>query len=427
MNSRTQIVDRIAATAHPEEGQLPAFVLTDPEVYQLELETIFQKAWLFVAHESEIPEKGDYVAREMGEQPVIVVRSEDGQIRVLLNVCRHRGMRIVRTDLGKTSHFRCPYHGFTYASDGRLTGVPYQRDAYGGALDKSTMGLYQARAETYKGLIFATWNHDGPSLDEFLGGMRWYLDILVGRTEMLVVGPPQKWTVPSAWKFPAENFVSDAYHTANTHASIAELYQTNPDFGKIGYHVNAGNGHGLGIGTQDDGPPFPPELGEQFKQHLSADQFELLSHIRNFHGNVFPNLSFLIPTLPRMEGNAITSTTIRQWQPCGPRHIAVYSWCLVEKDSPTWWKDLSRQAYIQTFGTSGIFEQDDTENWEFQTRNAEALLARDSDFMLNMTMGSEREPIHDFPGPGEVYDMKYLEANARAFYGEWRKYVLAGS
>jgi hypothetical protein len=151
----------------------------------------------------------------------------------------------------------------------------------------------------------------------------------------------------------------------------------------------------------------------------------VLSQVRNFHGNVFPNLSFLIPTLPRMEGSAILSTTIRQWQPRGPDGIQVYSWCLVEKNAPAWWQALSKQAYIQTFGTSGIFEQDDTENWEFQTRNANAILSRDGDFMLNLRMGEGREPMRDFSGPGEVYDIKYMEANARAFYTEWLKYLLA--
>jgi phenylpropionate dioxygenase-like ring-hydroxylating dioxygenase large terminal subunit len=140
----------------------------------------------------------------------------------MLNVCRHRAMRVVRADVGSSAHFRCPYHGFTYSSTGQLTGVPFQQDAYGNTLDKAQIRLLQARVGIYRGLIFATWNHDGESLDEYLGAMRWYLDLVAGRGEMEILGPAQKWTVPSTWKLPAENFVSDAYHTAYTEAELLD-------------------------------------------------------------------------------------------------------------------------------------------------------------------------------------------------------------
>ena len=423
-DAKVRLLARLRETVQPENGQVPAFVIASPDVYDLEMERIFQRVWLFVAHESEIPAPEDFVTRQLGPLPVIVSRGKDGGLRVLLNMCRHRGMRVVRSDQGSASHYRCPYHGFTYACDGRLTGIPYQKDAYADVLDRSAMGLMQARVESYKGLIFATWNPQPEPLAEYLGDMKWYLDILVGRAEMEVIGPPQRWVVPAAWKLPAENFASDAFHTATTHASIAELYKTNPDFGKIGFHVDAGNGHGLGIGTQQEGKPYPRELETEIAQHLSADQQAVFGQVRNFHGNVFPNLSFLIPTLPPFEGQMVTSTTIRLWQPLAPDKIEIYSWWLVEKNAPAWWKDLGRTSYIQTFGTSGMFEQDDTENWEAQTRNATALLGLSGEFTLNLQMGSHRQPIADFPGPGAVYDIKYMEANSRAFYSRWLNLLL---
>ncbi|HLH26103.1 MAG TPA: aromatic ring-hydroxylating dioxygenase subunit alpha [Chloroflexota bacterium] len=426
MSEREQVLERLRATVEPAAGRIPAFIYTNPTVYALELERIFQRAWLFVAHESEVPARGDYVTRHMGEQPVIVSRGEDGVVRVMLNVCRHRAMRVVRADAGNAAHFRCPYHGFTYASTGQLTGVPFQQEAYGDALDRSAIRLVQARVGTYRGLIFATWDHAGETLDEYLGAMKWYLDLVAGRGPMEVLGPPQRWTVPSTWKLPAENFVSDAYHTAYTHASLAKLgLVASTGFGQAGYHVTAGHGHGLGIGIQHEGSPYPPELHPAFEQALTPDQLRILHQVKNLHGSVFPNLSFLIASAIPVDGRLVSGTTLRLWQPRGPNCMEILSWCLVERDAPAWWKAASRTAYVQTFGTSGIFEQDDTENWEAQTRTSDALQARDDDLILNYQMGLGQPPLGDFPGPGVVYEGKFNEANARAFYQQWLDYLLA--
>jgi phenylpropionate dioxygenase-like ring-hydroxylating dioxygenase large terminal subunit len=420
MSEREQVLDRLRATVHPEAGQIPAFIYTNPAVYALELERIFQRAWLFVAHESEVAEPGDFVTRSMGEQPVVVSRGEDGVVRVMLNVCRHRAMRVVRTDAGNCAHFRCPYHGFTYASTGQLTGVPFQQDAYGDGLDRSQIRLLQARVASYRGLIFATWDHNGESLDEYLGGLQWYLDLVAGRGPMEILGPPQRWTVPSTWKLPAENFVSDAYHTAYTHASVAKLdLVAGTGFAQAGYHVTAGHGHGLGIGIQNEGSLYPTEL------HPAFERVRMLHRVKNLHGTVFPNLSFLIASAIPVDGHQVSGTTLRLWQPRGPNQVEILSWCLVEKDGPPWWQAASRTSYVQTFGTSGIFEQDDTENWEAQSRASDALQARADDLILNYEMGLGRPPLAEFPGPGVVYDGKFNEANARAYYRQWLDYLLA--
>ena len=152
------LASRLQQDMDLDAGRIPAYLFNDPQVYQRELETIFERCWQCVGHASEVPEPGDYVTRYLGPDPVIVVRSEDSQVRVLLNVCRHRGMRICRSDLGNSAHFRCPYHGWTYRNDGQLTGVPYQQLAYGDTLDRTAIQLREARVAEYGGLIFATWD-----------------------------------------------------------------------------------------------------------------------------------------------------------------------------------------------------------------------------------------------------------------------------
>lgn len=130
-----------------EEGVVSSRIFIDPEIYGLELEQIFAKSWLFVAHESEIPQAGDFVTRYMGEDPVIVWRGQDGKVRVFLNVCRHQGRKVCGEDLGRAAQFRCPYHGWTYSNCGELISVPFF-EGYQGKLDKGGLG------SLYHGLIF---------------------------------------------------------------------------------------------------------------------------------------------------------------------------------------------------------------------------------------------------------------------------------
>ena len=101
-------------------------VYTSQDVFDTEMDRIYGQGWVFVAHESEVPEPGDYVTRRVGRQPVIVSRARDGSVYVLSNRCAHRGNRICNLDQGNASSFRCPYHGWTYAGDGRLVASAFR-------------------------------------------------------------------------------------------------------------------------------------------------------------------------------------------------------------------------------------------------------------------------------------------------------------
>lgn len=414
------VEQRVRASVKPDEGLIPTFVHGDAELYDLELRTVFQRSWLFLGHESEIAQPGDFVTREMGERSVIVARGQDGQIRTFLNVCPHRAMKLCSEDAGTNQVFRCPYHGFTFVNDGRLSGVPFRKDAYPGGIDRERLQLTKARTATYRGMIFATFSPDAGSLEDFLGDARWYLDIVAGRAEMEVVGAPQRFIVPSAWKIAAENFIADAYHTATVHAFLAKLGLTEGfDFGRNGYHVVPGDGHGLGIGIQEDGPWYPANLRDEIATHLDADQLALLDQVKNFHGGIYPNLAFLMPNVIEVAGTRVTGTTLRLWQPIDASHIRVYSWLLVEKNAPQEWKDLVRRAYVLTFGAAGMLEQDDTEVWEALTENAVGLARHGDEHYLDYTMGMGVEPLSEFPGPGDAYRGKFSEASARGFYRRW--------
>ena len=159
----TALVDR-------SKGLVSRDIFVDQELYEIEKERVFARSWLFVGFEDQVKKPGDYFVSRMGEGSVILSRDRDNTIHVFLNSCRHRGMKVCRYDEGNTPVFTCPYHGWSYAGDGLLVGVPRYKDAYREELDKSQWGLVEvAQMENYKGTIWATWDPKAPPLAEYLG------------------------------------------------------------------------------------------------------------------------------------------------------------------------------------------------------------------------------------------------------------------
>ena len=116
-----------------QRGLISREIFVSPEFHKEELERLFSRAWLFVGHESQIPKPGDYFTSRMGEESVILCRDAQSKVHVFLNSCRHRGMKICRYENGNTSLFVCPYHSWSYTTDGKLQGVPLYRALYGKA------------------------------------------------------------------------------------------------------------------------------------------------------------------------------------------------------------------------------------------------------------------------------------------------------
>ncbi|WP_201359638.1 Rieske 2Fe-2S domain-containing protein, partial [Mycobacterium paraintracellulare] len=113
MTDQSVVLDEV------RRGMIPAHIYNDREIYELEKQHIFARAWIFVGHESEIAQPGDYVVRRILEDSFIITRDENGNVCAHFNMCLHRGMQVCRAEMGNASHFRCPYHGWSYRNDGR--------------------------------------------------------------------------------------------------------------------------------------------------------------------------------------------------------------------------------------------------------------------------------------------------------------------
>src|SRR5690606_34279023 len=177
------------------QGRFPVRAFNDQEIYDLEQERLFSRAWCFLAHESEIPAPGDYVLRYIGNNSIIVARDEHGVVHANLNMCRHRGNQMCKAEMGNASHFRCSYHGRGYKNSGELVGVPYMKEGYEGRLDRKDWSLVRVRTDTYGGLIFGCLDPQAPSLADYLGDFTFYLDFYLKQSEdgVEVYGPPDHW------------------------------------------------------------------------------------------------------------------------------------------------------------------------------------------------------------------------------------------
>ncbi|MGE5828084.1 MAG: aromatic ring-hydroxylating oxygenase subunit alpha [Micromonosporaceae bacterium] len=414
-------------------GQAPAEIFGDPDVYQHELRRIFARCWVFLAHESEIPRPNDFVRRKIGEDDFIVVRDRTGEVRVLLDACRHRGVAVCRADSGNTPVFRCPYHGWTYDTSGRLTGAPIWREALAG-LPKEDLGLLPAaRVDQRHGLIFATLDPTAPSLEAYLGGMAWYLDLLFGLNEhgVEVLAPPQRFIMAANWKSPAENFAGDDYHLATLHRSVWEVgaFPVPFEADMMGYHIQAAPGHSLSLSVaadgDDPGPRFwglPDELTGTFGTGcVGADQLALAGRTRVMVGTVFPNFSVLAqPATEDVHAHPATGVmTIRVWQPRGPGELEVWSWFCAYRNLSAAQRQRSYAAGLGTVSFGGAFEMDDAEPWTSTARTGRSVAARTLGLTFNYQMGSDgvgrvgRVPT--WPGPGAVYSPRYEEGVQRNF------------
>jgi phenylpropionate dioxygenase-like ring-hydroxylating dioxygenase large terminal subunit len=208
-------------------GSVHRRVYTDPAIFELEQQRIFERAWLYVGHASQVPRTGDFFATEMAGQPVVMVRHSDGTIRVLFNRCGHRGARVVAIRQGHIESFVCAYHSWIYDTDGRLRHVPIHEGKRAGDFDIADPCFSMRsvpRVDVYRGFVFASLAKEGPELRDYLGGVLVRIDEMVDRApedELEIAGGCLQLVQNSNWKIYLEN-IHDGLHPMSVHRSSVD-------------------------------------------------------------------------------------------------------------------------------------------------------------------------------------------------------------
>jgi len=427
-----------------DQGLVAREIYISPDIFEQELERVFGRAWLFVGHESQIPKPGDFVVSRMGVEEVLLTRDRKNQIHVFLNTCRHRGMKVCRYDDGNALVFTCPFHGWSYDTDGRLVGVPHFKTAYKDNLDKSQFGLHEvAQMSNYYGSIWATWDPKAPSFEAYLGPYADTLRRCFEATDGTDAGvelfnPVYKWRIPCNWKFPSVSFDGDRAHSAMTHRSVnvaaigpqgdvggGSRHILQSEWSQTNYEMSVPElGHG-GHNSIFDQPGVPPyrdawmtEPGvDDYYRATSAKRREKYKDVTIVGGEkllVWPNTNVQAGMLSR----------ILIWH---PHSVGVTeSWRLyqVDRDAPKHVKDAQRRYMMRYGGPCGVTESDDMENWNYAHAASSGTIAQHLPYNFQMGLG---RAYRDERAGGMLLNSDIAEENQRSRLNRWLDFMEADS
>jgi len=426
-----------------DTGTIDRNIFYNDEIYQQELEQIFARSWLFLGHESQIPNPGDFIQNTMGEDPVIVTRGKDGKISAFLNSCRHRGNAVTRANLGNTTSFMCAYHGWTYDLEGNLISIPGYKELYHDDMvvgTRADWGLVEVpRIESFYGLIFANWDKSAPTLREYMGEYAWFLETRANPTGhgSEINSGIYKWTMDHNWKFAADNFVGDGYHAGISHKSATlvghrgtnigggnlqqQQTQQNAQFSRQAnpdtFRLATKFGHGAGLNLRPvDAPVSSPEgtskLMEEYQQFRREESAKVLGanqqRVSGFNA-MFPNFSI----------NS-SADQIHLWHPRGPLATESWVYVLVDAAAPKQVRDELVLGASRHFGPTGMFEQDDSDNWRLSTTGAKSVIGRRHPlhYAMGLKYNDWMEAKEDLPlrRMGSLGDTNQLN-----FYRHWQE------
>jgi p-cumate 2,3-dioxygenase subunit alpha len=346
--------------------------MTSPEIHRQEIARIFDHSWLYVGHESEIPEPGDFVRRPVAGRPIFMVRgATSGKVNVFHNTCPHRGALVCRQDSGSAKVFQCFYHAWSFDSEGALRGVP-GRDAYGSELDFSKHGLRPvARVESYRGFVFASYDPEIVDLQTYLAGAKDYIDLVIdsGEDTFEVIKGTNEYSINANWKLLVENSV-DGYHAQSTHDTYFKYLSsmgTDLRGGVEGRAVRLGNGHAVIEYTAPWGRPvakWEPLFGEQARSEIDRLRADLVERYGEERAHKITEVNRNLLIYPNLIINDIMAVTVRTLFPVAPDRVDVTAWELARRDELAPLRHRRLDSFLTFLGPGGFATPDDIEALE---------------------------------------------------------------
>ncbi|MFA7679688.1 MAG: aromatic ring-hydroxylating dioxygenase subunit alpha [Pigmentiphaga sp.] len=394
ISTALQPFDCIDDRAEEELFRVHSAVYTDESLFDQEKRAFFQQGWVYVAHESELENINDYVARKVMGQPIVLSRGEDGVIRGFFNRCRHRGALVCREERGNARSFVCFYHSWSYRSSGELIGVT-GADGFSDTFDLSQLSLTPLPGvESYRGFIFVRLSPGEQALAEHLGLAARYLDLILDKSAdaIKVLPGSSQYEYQGNWKLQAENAL-DYYHVPFIHKSFMDIRRARGER-VIGLKnlsqalaVDLGNGHGTVITVSAEGVP---------QQHLY----------------LFPNLIVLEEPAPQ----------IRVIHPLELRRTRVTGYFFARRDEDQ--ASLLR-AYEKFYGPTGFGTPDDMEVFH-SCMDGYAVTGSPWNDVSRGLHREETTPPHAWMPPlvsvGNITDDTFL----RGFYRHWAERLAKG-
>lgn len=345
-------------------------VFTDPELFELEMTQLFESGWVYLAHESQVPEPNDYYSTWVGRQPVVITRDKQGTLHGLLNACAHRGALLCRHKQGNRGSFTCPFHGWTFSNSGRLLKVkdgktgayPEQFDCDGSHDLKRLAGF-----ANYRGFLFGALREPAQSLDDYLGETRVIIDQIVDQAPegLEVLRGSSSYHFDGNWKLQMENG-ADGYHVSSVHWNYSATMQRR-NYEAEGTRTVDANGWSKSVGgvygfehghvllwTQLLNPEVRPVYGqrEALEQRLGAERARpIIEQTRNL--GLYPNL-YLMDQF---------STQIRVVRPLAVDRTEVTIYCFAPKGESAADRALRIRQYEDFFNVSGMGTPDDLEEF----------------------------------------------------------------
>ena len=430
----------------PEEGvyRVARRMFTEPELFELEMEMIFEKNWIYACHESEIAQPNAFITMRAGRQPMIITRDAKGNLNALVNACQHRGATLTRVGKGRQSTFVCSFHAWTFRSDGKLLKVKAPGE-YPEDFDLASRDLKRARIASYKGFVFINLDTEGTeSLEDYLGDAKVFLDLMVAQSptgELEVLPGKGTYTFDGNWKLQTENGL-DGYHVSTVHynyvATVQRRTELNAEKGDAGTGTLDYRKLGAGDAETDDGwfsfrnghtvlfseMPNPevrpgyaiimPRLVEEYG-HKKAEW--MMNRLRNL--NVYPSLFFMDQI----------SSQLRIIRPVAWNKAEVISQCIAVKGESDKDRENRIRQFEDFFNVTGMGTPDDLVEFREAQRGFQARLERWNDISRGHTKWSrERTPNAEALGISPV--LTGTELTHEGLYvnqhGAWQNFLLQG-